>query len=86
MSIGGLVARAALLKEQMKKKPCQRCGLLYNPKKEEKCPHCGDLDERGLALLLEKKEREIQGNRQLGNWFIFSAIVILFLMLLISFN
>ena len=86
MSFGGLIARAVLLKEQLKKKPCKRCGLLYDPKKEEKCPHCGDLDNKGLEILLNKKKKEFQGNKQLGLWFIFSAIVILFLLVFINFK
>jgi len=83
MNIAGLAARAALLREQMKKKPCKRCGMLYDPKKEEKCPHCADLDEKGLAALLEKKENEIQGNKRLGHWFLIAAVII-FLMLFLG--
>ncbi|MBT2971448.1 MAG: hypothetical protein B6D72_19645 [gamma proteobacterium symbiont of Ctena orbiculata] len=84
MNFGGLLARAALLKEQMKKKPCKRCGLLYDPKNEATCPHCGDLDERGLEKLLEKREKEFHGNRRLGIWFIVTATVLLVLVLLIG--
>ncbi|MES9991377.1 MAG: hypothetical protein ABW098_05450 [Candidatus Thiodiazotropha sp.] len=84
MNIGGLIGRAALLAEQMKKKPCKRCGLLYDPKKEEICPHCGDLDERGLEALLEKRENELQGNRELGYWFMLIAVAVFFLMLIIA--
>ena len=84
MSIGGLIARAALLKEQMKKKPCKRCGLNYNQDKEAQCPHCGNLDIRGLKALLEKKEREYQGNKRLGQWFLFTAVLILMLMTLMG--
>ncbi|MCU7797587.1 MAG: hypothetical protein KZQ75_10690 [Candidatus Thiodiazotropha sp. (ex Myrtea spinifera)] len=84
MNFGGLVGKAALLKEQMKKKPCKRCGLMYDPVKKEKCPHCGDLDERGLEALLQKKKNEIQGIRQLGNWFLLAAVGLFFLLLLIG--
>lgn len=83
MSIGGLLARAALPKEQ-KKKPCMRCGSLYDPKKEDKCPYCGDLDERGLTRLLDRRESEHQANRQLGVWFILAVVVILFITILVG--
>lgn len=80
MNLGGLAARAALLKDQMKKKPCNRCGLHYDPKEEKKCPHCGDLDEHGLAQLLERRESEFQSNKSLGFWLLLSAIVLLIFM------
>jgi len=82
MSFAGLAGRAALLVGQMNNKPCKRCGLQYNPKKEKKCPHCGDLDDQGLARLLERKESEFQSNRSLGGWFLFAAVVVLVLMVL----
>lgn len=84
MNIGGLLARTALLKEQMKKQPCERCGLLYDHKKEERCPHCGELDQKGLDKLFERRETEYQANRQLGFWFILAAIIILFIALITS--
>ncbi len=84
MSFGGLFARAALLKEQMKKKPCKRCGLLYDPKKEEQCPYCGDLDEAGLARLFERRETAYRANRQLGYRFIFAAVVVLLIVIMMG--
>jgi len=33
MNFGGLGTWAALLKEELKKKPCQRCALRYDHKK-----------------------------------------------------
>jgi len=77
MSFGGLAARAALLKEQIKKKPCKRCGLQYNHKELDKCPHCGELDEHALARLLERRENEFQANKSLGFWFLLGAVVLL---------
>jgi hypothetical protein len=84
MPIGGLFARASLLKEQMKKKPCKRCGLLYDPKKEDQCPYCGDLDEAGLASLLERRETEYRANRQLGFRFILAAVFILLIITMVG--
>ena len=83
MGIGGLAARAALLKEQLKKKPCKRCGLHFDPDEETACPHCGHLDEAGLQQLLSKKERERAGNSRLGNRMLLAAIVFFVLLLLI---
>ncbi|MBI3186387.1 MAG: hypothetical protein HYZ31_00795 [Gammaproteobacteria bacterium] len=82
MNLGGLIARAALLKEQMKKQPCKRCGLHYDPIEMKQCPHCSHLDEPGLAKLLEQKENEIQSNKSLGFWFFIGAIVLLFIMII----
>lgn len=82
IGLGGLAAKAVLLKEQMKKKPCKRCGLHYDPKKETTCPHCGDLDEHGLVQLLERRKGEFQSNKSLGIWLIFGAIVVLIFMLI----
>jgi len=84
MNISHLATIAAQLKEQMKKKPCKRCRMRYDPKIEDKCPYCGDLDRKGLKEFFVKKEREFQGNRQLGRWFIIAAIALLSLMLLVG--
>lgn len=83
MSVGGLAARAALLKEQLKKKPCKRCGLHYDHDEDAECPHCGHLDEAGLQQLLAKKERERHGNSRLGNRMLLAAILVFVIMLLI---
>jgi ribosomal protein L37E len=84
MSIGGLVARGVLLKEQMKKKPCKRCGLHYDHKEMDECPHCGHLDQTGLEKLLAEKEEEHQGNRTLGSVFLVAAVVLAILMVIIA--
>ena len=83
--MGGFATRMALLKEQMKKRPCERCGLHYDPDLEEQCPHCGHLDEKGLKRLLAQREREHAGIRQLGNKLIFSALILSLLMLFLFF-
>ena len=84
MHIGGLLAQLALLKEKMKKKPCKRCGLLFDPKQEPKCPHCGDLDDSGLQRLFEKLEHEHQAHRHLGSWLLIAAMSVLFIMLIVA--
>jgi hypothetical protein len=84
MSIGGLVARAALLKEQMKKKPCKRCGLHYNHLAKNECPHCSHLDEAALVILFSKKEAGYQGRKSLGMLFFIAALITGFLLLILS--
>jgi len=51
MGIGGLAARAAHLRNQMKKTPCRRCGLHYDHSSSEQCPHLIGLE---LQQLLAK--------------------------------
>ncbi len=86
MYFGRIGPWVALLKEELKKKRCQRCALRYDHKKNDKCPDCGDLDSAGLARLVNKKEREYQGRKSLGNWFFVMAIIIIGLLMLVSLN
>ena len=84
MSLGGLGARAILLKDQKDTKPCDRCGLHYVPEDNEKCPHCGSLDQAGLKKLLKEIERQNQGNRKLGLLFFIGMLVVVFIMLVVA--
>jgi hypothetical protein len=84
MSIGGLLARMALLKEQLKSKPCVRCHQLYDPTTLEKCPHCGELDDADLLQYIEQLESEHLGNRKLGMWFLTAMLVVGFIMLVLA--
>ena len=86
MGIGGLAARAALLKEQLRQKPCPRCGLHYDPVKLAQCPHCGNLDERGLARLLEQREARFEANRALSIRFFVVALILLLVMIAVLSN
>ncbi len=84
MDIVGLVARAALLKQQMKKKPCVRCGQLFDHDALEECPHCGGLNETQLQAMLKQKEEGFKSRRSLGFLFMVVAMVITVLMLLVE--
>ena len=84
MSIGGLGARAALLKGQKNTKPCERCGLHYISEENEQCPHCNSLDEAGLKKLIEQVERHHQGNKKLGMMFFIVMLAVGFIMLVLS--
>jgi|GEM_PF-4541601 len=77
MSIGGLVAKLALVKSQKPTQKCERCGLHY-PKDAAVCTHCGNLDDRGLNELLEAIEFQRESNRRLG--LLFAGLAILFTM------
>ena len=78
MSLGGFGARLAAGGFDKTKK-CERCSLLYVPKKHEKCPHCSHLNERELSALLDKIESEAKGLTQLGYYFAAGAILVLIL-------
>jgi hypothetical protein len=58
--------------------------LLYDAKKEEQCPYCGDLDEKRLASFLEKREQGYRARRRLGFQFILAAVVILLILFTIG--
>ncbi len=77
-----LAGRLALLKEQLKKKPCSRCGFHYDPLIKDKCPRCGDLDDKGFQILLKRIEANHQKRKSLGRVFFIIALVITILMLL----
>ena len=84
MNLGGLFARGAILKAQIKKTPCKRCGLHFDHSKNKECPHCGNLDQKGLEHLLEQQNVEKQGNKSLGSMFLIVAIILVVLVLLVG--
>ncbi len=84
MDIVGLVARAALLKQQMKKKPCERCGQLFDHDALVECPHCGGLNETQLQAMLELKEEGFKNRRSLGFLFMVVAVTIAAFMLVVE--
>jgi len=86
VNIGGLAAKAAMLKHQKPTIPCTRCGLHYVAEENEQCPHCGSLSEFELARFLEKLEQERLGRNQLGFWFGIAALIIAFLLVVVSFG
>ena len=82
--MGGLGARAILLKDQKNTKPCERCGLHYVPEKSEQCPHCGSLDHEGLYKLLEQIKLNREGNKKLGKLFFIGMLALGFIMLVVA--
>ena len=77
-----LAGRLILLKEQLKKKPCSRCGYHYDPLIKNKCPRCGDLDEITLQDLLKKIQAGHQNRKSLGKLFFIIALIIAILLLI----
>ncbi len=72
--------RAAELRERRKhQNKCERCGLFYF-KTEEKCPHCSNLKDYQLKLLLKKRMSE---RLSLGRGMLIAAVAIIILMFLI---
>ena len=80
----GLGSRFTILQEQMKKTPCERCHLLYNHTVKETCPHCGNLDEAGLQLMLVKRAKGFEKRKLAAKWFFSAALIIIFLLVLIN--
>ena len=80
----GLGGRLALLQEQMKKAPCERCKLLYNHKKRNKCPHCGNLNEADLQIFLAKREAGFRKRKSVGKWFLIVALIIILVIVLMN--
>jgi ribosomal protein L37E len=67
--------RAFLLKDQLHIKPCERCGLHYD-KREAMCPHCGDLDDDELRVMLAEKEEERKAGVPMGKVFLLIGAVL----------
>lgn len=77
MGIGGILAKLAMVKDHKYEVQCSRCGLYYNTKKTQECPHCSNLGDSELAQLQSRKENEREGNRQLGLHFLIVAVAVL---------
>lgn len=76
MSLAGIAARAAVLKEQRKNQPCPQCGERLDPARKRYCPNCGELDQAEMERILQNKNIGSQGNKALGIWFLSLALVI----------
>jgi ribosomal protein L40E len=67
-----------------KSQVCDRCGLWY-PKEASQCPHCHGLDDAGVEQLRERSTEEHAGNANLGNLFLWIAIALPLVVLVIAF-
>lgn len=66
-----------------KSQSCDRCGQWY-PKNETQCPHCEDLDDAQVQQLRKRRAGEHRGNANLGNLFLWLAILGALVMLVIA--
>ena len=74
MSIHWSVERARQLAERRKKQnKCVRCELLYF-KTEVKCPHCSDIPDYKVKLLLAKRKKE---RTTIGKYMLLGMFVIM---------
>ena len=81
MNIGGLGARAALLKHQKPTKPCDRCGLRY-AEDLDVCSHCGTLNDQELHELKKRLAAEAEGSSRLGLYLLKLSVISALLFLL----
>jgi len=73
--------RAKELRERRKnQKKCDRCNLLYF-KTLVKCPHCSELREYKVKLLIKQRKRERQ---TIGKYMILGMLAILIALYLIN--
>ena len=70
-----IVVILVLASKRDRLKICTRCGLKF-PSANEKCTHCGDLDDLGLSVLKSDYDRQKRTYRQLI--FVFSVLFIAF--------
>lgn len=75
-----LMAKLAEARQHRHYKKCERCKMRYDPRKGA-CPHCAGLDEQQLKRLREQQARTRAGNRSLGKAFLFTAGVLVLLLL-----
>ncbi len=76
MSFPGLRAKISDHRSQKPNQQCERCGLLY-PKDEEKCTHCGDLDEGQLHTFKESILNSEESTNSLGKIFLVLSLVVI---------
>jgi hypothetical protein len=84
MSFGGLAAKLATVRRHKHEKPCERCGLYYDHKRYEECPHCAELSDSELEELKARRAAELRGNRKLGWGFFVASLIVLLIILIIA--
>ena len=73
MSIAWSIMRARELAERRKKQnKCNRCGLFYF-KTHDKCPHCSELPNYKVKLLIKQRRKE---RTNLGKYMFIGMFVI----------
>ena len=73
--------RAKELRERRKnQKTCDRCSLLYF-KTLDKCPHCSELPDYKVKLLIKKRKKERQA---IGKYMLLGMLTILIILYLVN--
>jgi len=72
--------RLILLREQLKQKKCERCGLPLGTDRK-KCPHCSGLNDMELERFLEESGIKFEKEGALPNFLLFAAIIIILIFL-----
>ncbi len=78
-----LIARAILLRQQLKSKKlkqCPRCSLFYEQSRDH-CPHCTGLNNRQIEDLMER-QKSFQTGNILHIVFVFGALALFFALLI----
>ena len=73
--------RLILLREQLKQKKCERCGLHLGDDKNE-CPHCRGLNDMELERFLEEGGIKFEKESALPSFLLFAAIIVILIFLL----
>jgi len=81
LGLGGGLAKLAQIREYKRYRQCARCRLRYH-EREDKCPHCGDLDDAALAQFLEQRRSYRHGRRWLGRLFFGVAALVAVILLI----
>ena len=63
-------------------KKCERCGLSRVIAEFDTCPHCSDLDDSQLTLLLDQTESDHIKNAALGRKLFVAAVISIFILVL----
>ena len=73
--------RLIVLREQLKQKKCERCGLPLGDDKSE-CSHCRGLNDIELERFLEEGGIKFEKEWTFSNFLLFAAIIIILIFLL----
>ncbi len=76
-----LLARLILLRQELNKIRCGRCGLYYE-KQHPQCPHCRDMNAARLKAFLEESGIDPAAKSGMGQFLVLAAIIVVAIFLL----
>ena len=62
---------------------CKRCGLRY-PAKADHCVHCHELNDAAVEALKQRHLEQQAGHRNLGQLFLYIAIIVMIGMIIFA--